>query len=130
MNEPIISPWLIYLIGLAGPVRFFASFCVLLSFGAGVIAFLASHDTYDVKYHPENIAALKSVFKISKVVFALSLMIAVFIPSKSTIYKMIAASYVTPANIQATGELADKAVDKVIDKIADAIQKFERSEKK
>ena len=43
---------------------------------------------------------------------------------------MIAASYITPANIQATGEFADKAVDKVIDKIADAIQKFERSEKK
>lgn len=130
MNDPIISPWTIYLIGLAGPVRVLVSFGVLLSFVAGVIAFIASHDAYDMKYHPENIAASKSVFKMSKVIFALSLVIAVFIPSQSTIYKMIAASYVTPANIQATGELADKAVDKVIDKIADAIQKFERSEKK
>ena len=43
---------------------------------------------------------------------------------------MIAAHYVTPANIQATGEFADKAVDKVVDKIANAIQKFERSDKK
>ena len=43
---------------------------------------------------------------------------------------MIAASYITPANIQATGELTDKAIDKVVDKIAEAIHKFERGEKK
>lgn len=127
MNDPIVSPWTIYLIDILRPLG-----CVLFIISAvmmicGIASFLFSLD-----------GDVKSEFNLGLRIFAKKLLAIgmcaalanVFLPNPHTVYKMIAASYVTPANIQATGELADKAVDKVIDKIADAIQKFERSEKK
>lgn len=126
MNEPIISPWLIYLIDIARPVTAVAFVFGALSLLASAACFIAIADLTDDAEKVASFGTSKKLF-IAGCTFAL---IWVLIPSQSTIYKMIAASYVTPANIQTAGELADKAVDKVIDKIADAIQKFERSEKK
>lgn len=127
MNDPIISPWLIYFIDILHPLSgllFLISTVMLLG---GVFIFL-----FALSGEVENkISVSLRIF--AKKLLAIGMCAAfanVFLPNPHTIYKMIAASYVTPANIQATGELADKAVDKVIDKIADAIQKFERSEKK
>ena len=39
------------------------------------------------------------------------------IPSQGTFYKMIATSYVTPANIEMIGDNVDKIADKIVDKI-------------
>ena len=39
------------------------------------------------------------------------------IPSQNTFYKMIATSYVTPANIEMIGDNVDKIADKIVDKI-------------
>lgn len=44
-------------------------------------------------------------------------MLGVFLPTEKEIYTMYAAEHITPANIKATGEFADKAVDKLIEKI-------------
>lgn len=47
-------------------------------------------------------------------------MLGVFLPSEKEIYAIYVAEHITPANIKATGEFADKAVDKLIEKIAKA----------
>lgn len=47
-------------------------------------------------------------------------MLGAFLPTEKEIYAMYAAEHITPANIKATGEFADKAVDKLIEKIAKA----------
>lgn len=117
MNDPIISPWMIYLIDILHPLDgllFIISMAMILG-GVGVFLLSLDDDIFAKKLLAIGMCAA---------------LVNVFLPRPHTVYKMIAASYVTPANIQATGELADKAVDKVIDKIVDAIQKFERSEKK
>ena len=126
MNEPIISPWLIYLIDITDPLRGAACPLAIIAIFISIILFIESSRNYD-EDEAIKLSNLAKRFVWGGIMCGL---IATFIPSSNTIYKMVAASYVTPANIQATGELADKAVDKVIDKIADAIQKFERSEKK
>lgn len=46
--------------------------------------------------------------------------LAVFLPTKTEMFAMYAAEHITPANIEATGEFADKAVDKLIEKILKA----------
>lgn len=126
MNNPIVSPWLIYLIDTVGPLRDTVILLTIITIVASAFLYIDSGNQYD-EDKEIRFRNLAKRFLWSGVMCGL---IAIFMPSSHTIYKMIAASYVTPANIQATGELADKAVDKVIDKIADAIQKFERSEKK
>ena len=41
----------------------------------------------------------------------------VAIPSETTVYRMVAAQYVTPHNLQITGETIETVIDKVIEKI-------------
>ena len=126
MNDPIISPWLIYFIdtidSLLKVTCPLAIFAVVIS----VILFIDANHTYDEEDEEKLLKGAKMFLSVGIV----SGLLTIFIPTPNTIYKMIAAHYVTPANIQATGEFADKAVDKVVDKIANAIQKFERSDKR
>ena len=41
----------------------------------------------------------------------------ILIPNEETIYRMTVASYITPHNIQITGETVEKIVDKTVEKI-------------
>lgn len=126
MNDPIISPWMIYLIETVESLTCFVRISGACALTVAFICFIDCTMTCDDERITKNSKKAKKFFVFGMVAVALG----IFIPTRDTIYKMIAASYVTPANIQVTGELADKAVDKIIDKIADAIQKFERSERK
>ena len=125
MNDPIISPFLIYLIDAVDSlgVFFFMLSATTAMFGAGFL--VTSLDAVC----ESNFGVRRFAKKLLVISLCTSLLTA-FLPNSRTIYKMIAASYITPANIQATGELTDKAIDKVVDKIAEAIHKFERGEKK
>lgn len=61
----------------------------------------------------KNRKTFHSLLKILVVVTILNIMI----PSQGTFYKMIATSYVTPANIEIIGDNVDKIADKIVDKI-------------
>lgn len=126
MNDPIISPWLIYLIDTSNSIIVVSTITMV----AAALLGLSMLAEWYINKDNEKGKQCKNMFRKCTFIFVVAAFAAAFIPTPQTIYKMIAASYVTPANIQATGELTDKAVDKVIDKIADSIQKFERSEKK
>lgn len=66
--------------------------------------------------HDESVKALKMLVCAALILDTLAL----FLPTKTEIFAMYAAEHITPANIQATGEFADKAVDKLIEKILKA----------
>lgn len=126
MNDPIISPWMIYLIDTTDSLLKVTCPLAIFAVVVSVILFIEAGHTYDEDDAEKSLKRAKMFLLIG----IMSSLLVVFIPTPRTIYKMMAAHYVTPANIQATGEFADKTVDKVIDKITNAIQKFERSEKK
>lgn len=112
MNEPIISPWILY---WAGRIEFIkiiccAVGCVVTAF-AVTVAMAVLTDDYK---HDESVKALKILVCAAFILDTL----AVFLPTKTEIFAMYAAEHITPANIQATGEFSDKAVDKLIEKIA------------
>lgn len=65
----------------------------------------------------------KESVKVVKIIVCTALaldILGAFLPTEKEIYAMYAAEHITPANIKATGELADKAVDKLIEKILKA----------
>lgn len=66
--------------------------------------------------HDESVKALKMLVCAALILDTLAL----FLPTKTEMFAMYAAERITPANIEATGELADKAVDKLIEKILKA----------
>ena len=114
MNEPIISPWLIY---WAGRIDFMQAICCIVGFIVTIYAVIATLAvmTDDIK-DKESVKAAKII-----VCTALILdMLGAFLPTEKEIYAMYAAEHITPANIKATGEFADKAVDKLIEKILKA----------
>lgn len=115
MNEPIVSPWLIYWIGRVNILQGISCvFGIFLTVGAILLTIMQLTDDYK-KDEPFP--------KLFKVLIGIALMfdtLALFVPTKTEIVAMYAARYVTPTNIKATGEFADKAVDKLIEKILKA----------
>ena len=51
------------------------------------------------------------------IVGVISMVGYIFIPTKETMYKMLAASYITQENIESVGESIDKIADKLVEKI-------------
>lgn len=114
MNEPIISPWLIY---WAGRIDMIQGICCIVGLFVTVYAmFVTVAVVMDVNNNDKDVKAAKTIVCIALVLD----MLGAFLPTEKEIYAMYAAEHITPANIQATGEFADKAVDKLIEKIAKA----------
>lgn len=123
MNEPIINPWLIYWIDIATGLR-------TASIVLGVLSIMCGFATFIVFYIDNENYIWQSktgrLFLYAGVIFCL---LGIFVPNSNTMYKMLAVSYITPANIKTSGEFTDKAIDKILEKIANAIEKFERRDK-
>lgn len=110
MNEPIISPWLIYLLDVTDAIKVTM---LLIAVVSGVIAIFAlcARDC--------DLFAKRVV-----IIFIVSCTLAIFVPSERVIYKMIIVSHVTPANIQKAGDSIDTVIDKAIEKMQ-KIQKLQ-----
>lgn len=124
MMNPIISPLWFYLIGIG------ASTQVLLGVVGGTIATAAGIALIisAIEYHDYNHESTLKIIKISKKYFMIGLMIsffAVFIPSKETCYQMIAATVVTPNNIEIVGETTTDIIDYIIESVDTLLEKEE-----
>ena len=114
MNEPIISPWLLYWAGRIGFIQTIccAVGCVVTVF-AVMVAIAVLTDDYE---HDKSVKTLKILVCAAFILDTL----AVFLPTKTEIFAMYAAEHITPANIKATGEFTGKTVDTLIEKILKA----------
>lgn len=114
MNEPIISPWLIY---WAGRIEFIQIVCCVVGFVVTAFAVVAAMAVLTDDYkHDESVKALKILVCAAVILDTL----AVFLPTKTEIFAMYAAEHITPATIKATGEFTGKTVDTLIEKILKA----------
>ena len=114
MNEPIISPWLIY---WAGRIGFIQIICCVVGLVVTAFAVTAAMVVLTDDYeHDESVRALKILVCAALILDTL----AVFLPTKTEIFAMYAAERITPAKIKATGEFTGKTVDALIEKILKA----------
>lgn len=114
MNEPIISPWLIY---WAGRIELIQIVCCVVGLVVTAFAVTAAMAVLTDDYeHDESVKALKILVCAALILDTL----AVFLPTKTEIYAMYAAERITPADIKATGEFTGKTVDALIEKILKA----------
>lgn len=123
MNEPIISPLTIYVIDeLDGLARL----CFIMAIVAGFMTIVCSIVHIDSDWESgtrERYGKLMKRWFIAFVIFALG---ATFLPSQETSYKMLAANYITPANI----EKGTDAVKSSMDYLADTIIRIEKEGKR
>lgn len=95
--EPIISPWWFYLVGIVGYVG------MALKIGALTLGFLAVIVILDCDEE-----STKKFCIWTGVIAIVMLLLSAFIPDRQTAYTMLAASVITPDNIQAVqGNIVD-----------------------
>lgn len=113
MTEPIISPWLIYAIDILNSISGGATFVCGAS-GLAVILLFLSRRSEDVNSDYEIIRAANSLCKRAIIVFLSALLVATIVPDKRTSYEMLAAAYVTPANVERAADILDRFADRIL----------------
>ena len=107
--EPIINPWLIYIVDIASTIKVVSMIVMLLGIVA-VILFPIFADTVDVQ--EETLVKYK---KLLCVVIIIALLLLIFIPAKTTLLAMLVFQYTTPDNISLVQDNIIDFVQKVVE---------------
>ena len=117
----IINPFFVYLAGVSESLALAFIFVILAFFILAMvfnIYYLFSVE--DLKHNNKTEEALKKIDKKRKkytVCFFVSMIIVATVPSKDTIYAMIAFNALTEENVKKIGNTGKDVVDYVFDKI-------------
>ena len=118
--EPIISPWIVYLIGITDDVKTLFAACAIVLFVIIIImavVFLliipAEQGSFDaIKHH-----SVRKAFKYCIVGAIVSMVIETFVPTGSTLYLMLVSENITEDNIKTLGGSGKEFVDYIFDKV-------------
>ena len=127
--EPIISPWLIYLINLFDNLNVLLS-AVLFLLGGAVATLLIIWFFNSMDRNDNCIVACKKCLKKLIIWLCVSSLLFTAIPSKDTMYTMIVLDNVTTDNIQAIGKTGKDVVDYITDQIDKIVNKDYEKENK
>lgn len=121
----IIDPWLFYLIGVVNSVGFVIKILSALwglFWICSFVAYALNAFDPDEETNPDG----KEAFKITTIIFIPILLLAIFIPSKDTMNKMLIANTLTKQNIEAGADFTQDQIAKVIDKITEAAKEAKK----
>ena len=106
--EPIINPLYIYLISIISAfqialefIMFFTGIAILV---VGMLYFLGEITNKKIG---------KQILKTATITFIVSMLICIFVPDEDTCYKMMAASIVTPNNIETVKDETIKTIEEI-----------------
>lgn len=136
MEQPIISPWFIYLLSLVNDIIFLTSFISILSLLSLILALIFYFDErqkLDPDYEGRDSAWYKKVLRdlntfkkwvnISLVITIICGTCAVFIPNRTTIIAMCIAKNVTYSSI----DKAEDRIETILDKTLEKAVKFNKA---
>lgn len=118
MDEPIISPWLIYLIGSVDGVLAWLIIIGLCSLALAVACFIESTTSYYEENEKPEWRRRSKIFLIGSIIF---ISLFTLIPNSRTLTSMILIQYITPNNIKATNELTSEVVKNGVDYLNDKV---------
>lgn len=126
--EPIINPWWIYFIDVLSSLKSTLITLLILS-GCLLVIFmiwyaLTSGGEYSNEEH--LIQPFKKFAKVCFIVGVISTIGVVVIPTKETMYTMMALEQVTPDNISAIGKTGENIIDYITDKIDQVVNGEEK----
>lgn len=93
--EPIISPWIVYLIHVASVISFVSTLIAIFSgLGVALTAIFLVIEDKDLE-----IGNMRKALKVSTIVFAISVVVSIIVPDRETMLAILTLSFVTPDNI-------------------------------
>ncbi len=119
--EPIINPWVFYLMDIVDSWELIFEFMGVLGCLLFVGFFIAEKVKEYCEYAQSEIEMLKSIRKFLMKLSIPLLILGILLPTSSTIYKMIVAKNVTPNNIQIVGDTVEDGIDYIFDKINEVV---------
>lgn len=116
MNEPIISPWIIYAIDVCNSIKGVSVIFSVLGLFAIVFVFI-----YIIIIENEDDEAFADVIRYKKLLKRLTIftimfiIMAIIVPDKRVGYTMLATQYVTKENVLNAVDITEKIVNKIIE---------------
>ena len=127
--KPIISPLWFYLIGISGGVMGVTTALAALLIFAAIIMVICYGVEQDCSTPNEKLCSFfKRNAKRSFIIGVVCAILATFTPSEKTCYQMMAASIVTPDNIETVIDTTKDGVEWLIDTITEASEKLSDNE--
>lgn len=120
MNDPIINPRVFYLIGLCDKV---STACTVAA-----VVFLALALVFTIGLAINGDFADKRMSKMVVILYAVggvSALLAVFVPSGTTVTAMVAANNITPETVAAVGQTVTEAAEAITQVIVQTIKEVQ-----
>ena len=123
MSDPIINPWVFYLIGLCDNV---SVVCIVVAviFALLAVVLTIAMVIYDLDCVPVDESILKTVVILYAVV-GVSALMAVFVPSSTTVTAMVAANNITPETVAAVGQTVTESAETITRIILQTIKEMQ-----
>lgn len=113
--EPVISPWIFYLISFCDALRIIGIMVGIVSFGlwiAGVIGKI-SNARYGENDHDYVIG--KTLAKFMLPIWIVGLTIGILCPSEKTVTKMVVAENITYERVESAGDIVEDVYHDILD---------------
>lgn len=111
--KPIINPWLFYWASVSDDIKFALTILTIIAVVASLMFMLGDAISAETGTKTLVIAACMGL-------------LAVALPSKTTVYQMAVASQITPNNLDA----AKEDMQTLVDYIVDAVRQIEENDKR
>ena len=125
--NPIISPVLIYLIGISSNIQWLCNLLagVAISFAvvASVICLVNEVAVYEDDDKQDTVRLCIKIIKYSLIYAVILGVIASLIPSKEVATAMVVANYITPDSLQGTNDVIKSNLQDYVNIIVEAINK-------
>lgn len=123
VDEPIISPWLIYLIGSVDGVLALVGIIGFCSLVLAVACFMESITSYLDENEKHEWRKRSKIFLIGSIIF---ISLFTLIPNSKTLAAMILTQYLTPNSIKANPELITSIDKNDKDKVIEIIREIKK----
>lgn len=124
--EPIVNPWLIYLISIIEHLRNLFGVINFLVFASDIFIVVGicieADDAIGVFYNREE-KKIRPIFKLLITLTIICPLLTIFVPTKETIIAMYIANMVTPDNLNFANEVFKSNLKDYMDIISGALNK-------
>lgn len=109
MDDPIISPWIIYAIDVCNSISEVSIIFSILGIFVIICIFIAMLD----RPYEDN-SRYKKLLKRLMISTIMFIIVAIIVPDKRVGYTMLATQYITEENVQQAAKMVDRIADKII----------------